>query len=135
MTTYFNDRLKSSNDSLILADTYLFSKAFMKKLTSKFQNKMEKQSVEDLKEPKVVLAFRTEHAVIAGSSQSTVVQHTETKKKKGKKAQQTSSSNVQDENLVEIAFIDKTSLEKDLREMINDLNDDLLENLVEHFLK
>jgi hypothetical protein len=95
---------------------------------------MEKKSGEDLKEPNVVLAFRTERAIIAGSNQS-ASQQADTKKTKGKGKKPQQASSNQSENVVEVSFVDKASLSKELNKMVNDLNDDLLEALVDHFLK
>ena len=54
-------------ESIIMADSYLVSKKFLKAVGTKFQSKMEENSEADLKKPNYVLAFRTEHAIVGGS--------------------------------------------------------------------
>ena len=64
LTKLFESKLKANNDSLIMSNTYLLTKKFLKELSTKFQAKMEGKADEDLRKPNYVLAFRTEHAVI-----------------------------------------------------------------------
>lgn len=132
LTSIYSAKLKSSVETVTLSDTYLFSKAFLKKVGLKFQEKMEKKSIDDLKEPSVVLAFRSERAIIAGSSQ-VASKPTEKKKSKGKKNQGNNDQN--NDNLLEISFIERKKLEKELESMIADINDHILEDLVEHYLR
>jgi len=138
LAPYFSERLVSQqkHENDILQETYLISKAFLTKLTEKFKEKMEKKSSEDLKEPNIVLALRTERAIIAGSGKL-LNQQEDSKKTKGKtkKSQQASISSDQNDNFIEISFVDKVSLSKDLNKMVKDINDDLLEALVDYFLK
>ena len=132
MTKIYSDKLKETVETVTLSDTFLFSKSFLKKIGLKFQDKMDKKALEDLKEPSVVLAFRSERAVIAGSSQA-ASKPTEKKKTKGKKNQGNNDQNT--DNLVEVSFMDRKKLEKELEGLIADINDELLEDLVEHYLR
>ena len=126
MTLIYNERLKASIESIILADVFLVSKIFLKKLNSKFHEKMEQKAVEDLKEPNIVLAFRGERAVIAGTQMPSNKQA----KQKGKK-----STEQNNENLVEILFITEAVFVQEIKSMIKDLPDELVQPLVEDFFK
>ena len=126
MTLIYNERLKTIVESVILADVFLVSKTFLKKLNSKFNEKMEQKAIEDLKEPNIVLAFRSERAVIAGTQMPSSKQA----KQKGKKAVEQNN-----ENLVEISFITETVFVQDIKSMIEDLPDELVQPLVEDFFK
>merc|ERR1719468_132711 len=132
MTKIYSDKLKETVETVTLSDTFLFSKSFLKKIGLKFQDKMDKKALEDLKEPSVVLAFRSERAVIVGSSQA-ASKPTDKKKTKGKKNQGNNDQNT--DNLVEVSFMDRKKLEKELEGLIADINDELLEDLVEHYLR
>ena len=131
MSKFFIEQFKTKNDTALItmAENYLVKKSLLQDLTTKFQAKMELKADEDLKKPTVVLGFRTEHAVLAGSQTSG--QNTKATKGKGKKT----STEQNSDNSVEISFIDKVSLVKDLKSMINELDDELVEPLVEHLLK
>lgn len=115
---------------------------------------MEQRAEEDLKKSNYILAFRTEHAIIGGqcknlkkkiyflmfqiiieilANQAAKAESSKSSKSKGKKA--TTAAEATDDSFVEITFIDKAGLVKELKAMINDLNEDLLEQFVEHFLK
>lgn len=130
LTSYYNKNIQSTVDNLIMSDTYLVSKSFVKNLATKFQEKMDTKACEDLKDPQVVLAFRTERAVMAGYSP--ISASFENEKKKGKGKGKKSQSPVVD-NFVEISFIDQANLEKELNSMIKDLDESLVEHLVENF--
>lgn len=130
MATYYNKKFVETS---ILADTYLFNNTFMKKFTSNFQKKMEKKADEVLKEPQIVLAFRAERAVLANTQLED--EHVEEKKKsKGSKANKKKGATTK-ENLVEISFIDKATLEQELSAEIEDISEELLEALVDIFLR
>jgi hypothetical protein len=141
LTSHFETKFKATNDSVILAETYLVSKTFLKTLQSKFQAKMEEKSHEDLKKRNYVLAIRTEHAVAGGfssgsstNSNATTTAGKGSKSAKGKKAAAV-VADTHDESMIEIVFIDKTSLINELKAMIKEINDDLLDAFVEHFLR
>lgn len=129
MSKFFIEQFKTKNDTALItmAENYLVKKSLLQDLSTKFQAKMELKADEDLKKPTVVLGFRTEHAVLAGSQSN----NTKATKGKGKKTATEQNS----DNSVEISFIDKVSLVKDLKSMINELDDELVEPLVEHLLK
>lgn len=133
LTVFFEGKIKSNIESVVMAETYLVGKNFMKTLNAKFQAKMEEKANDDLKKPNYVLAIKTENVFIGGSgaqpSSSTSSKSSKSKSKKGATSEQSDSS------AIEITFIDKTSLVKELKFQIKDLNDDLLDSLVEHFLK
>ena len=134
--TYLITAINNSVETTILAGKYLISNSFMKKLGMKFQEMMEAKSEEDLKQrnPSILVAFRTDNAVLAGSESIPTNQQSEKKTKgKGKKNKAADESK-QSDDIVRISFIDKVNLEKELSSMINDLSDDLLESLVENFL-
>ena len=134
MTSYYSTAFRNTVETTILAEKYLISNSFMKKLGLKFQVMMEAKSKEDLKQPIILIAFRTENAVLAGSESIPTNQQSEKKTKgKGKKNKAADESK-QSDDIVRISFIDKVNLEKELSSMINDLSDDLLESLVENFL-
>ena len=67
------------------------------------------------------------------ANQAAKAESSKASKSKGKKA--STATEATDESFVEITFIDKAGLVKELKAMINDLNEDLLEQFVEHFLK
>lgn len=117
-----------------MAENYLVSKVFLKSINVKFTEKMELKATDDLKKPNYVLALRTEHAVIAGNqSTSTGAPAVKQAKSKGKKT--TATVDLTEENFLEISFIDRIVLEKELKTMIKEFNDDLIEPFVEYFLK
>lgn len=127
--------MKSTTESIIMSETYLVSKSFLKSLQAKFQAKMEEKSKEELKRRNVVLAFKTDHAIIGGGSSNSTTTSAPTKggKSKGKKG--ASSEPVVDESLIEILFLDRSGLVKELKSMVEEIEDDLVESLVEHLLK
>lgn len=131
MATYYNKKFVETS---VLADTYLFNNTFMRKFTSNFQKKMEQKADEVLREPQIVLAFRAERAVLANTQLED--EHVEEKKKsKGSKANNKKKGATTKENLVEISFIDKATLEKELSAEIEDISEDLLEALMDIFLR
>jgi hypothetical protein len=139
LTSIFQKKLQSTPlESIVMAESYLISKKFLKALSSKFQSKMEESSEVDLKKQNYVLAFRTEHAVVGGNTssqpQASSSSSSKSTKSKGKKVAAAAESN--DEMLVEITFINKQSLINELKSLItNEITDDLLSSLVEYFLK
>jgi hypothetical protein len=48
-----------------MSESYLVSKVFMKNFNTKMTAQMETKADDDLKKPNYVLAFRTQHAVVA----------------------------------------------------------------------
>jgi hypothetical protein len=134
MGKFLIDQFKAKNDTtlIIMAENYLVRKQFLQELNSKFQVKMEEKAEEDLKKPSVVLAYRSERAIIAGTQNMASNQNNSKQtKSKSKKV----ISNDQNENLIEISFIEKTSLIKELKSIINDLDNELVEPLIEYFLR
>lgn len=133
MTKFFSEQLiKSKADSslIVMAENYLIKKSFLQDLQTKFQARMEQKAEEDLKKPNIVLAFRSEQAVIAGNQSSqTAAKPT---KSKGKKS---AASEPTGDNFIEISFIDRANLIKELKSLINELDEELIEPLVEYFLK
>ena len=106
----------------------------MKKFNSNFQKKMEKKADEVLKEPQIVLAFRAERAVLANTQQDDDDHIEDKKKSKGAKANKKKGATAK-ENFVEISFMDKATLAKELSQEITDISEELLEALVELFLR
>ena len=99
---------------------------------------MEEKSQEDLRKRNYVLAFRTEHAVCGGySSGSSTTTSSSVTGKTGKtgKSKKAAAVETVDENMIEITFIDKASLIRELKVMIKEVNDDLVDALVEYYLK
>ncbi len=140
LTSHFEKKLKSSIESVTMAETYLVSKAFLKTLQSKFHAKMEEKAVEDLKKKNYVLAIRTEHAVVGGfsSSNSTAQNNNSAPAKGGSKSargKKAAAVETHDESMIEIVFIDKSGLVKELKAMVKEINDDILDAFVEHFLR
>jgi hypothetical protein len=143
MAQYFEknfNKNKSTDDSdilIIMADSHLVKKEFLNKLKNKFQKEMETKAEEDLKDPNIILAIRTENAVIGGSESSKLSTATTTSKSKKGKKSSASTKQTNDDSLssVEITFIDKKSLIKLLEESVKELDEDLIEPLVDYFLK
>ena len=138
LTIVFEKKLQNTPlESIIMSESYLISKKFLKALSSKFQSKMEESSEADLKKKDYILAFRTEHAVVGGSQSGQVATSSNTGTKSAKsKGKKPVAVETNDETLVEITFIDKSSLINELKSLItNEITDDLLDSLVEHFLK
>ena len=131
LTVTYAEKLKQNIECVIMAETYLVSKNFIKKLQTKFQDRMEEKSKDDLTKPNFVLAIKSENVVIGSlDGKTTSSSANKTGKSKSKKGTQ------ETENVaMEITFIDKANLVKDLKSEIEDLNDDLLDSLVEFFLK
>ena len=117
-----------------MAENHLVSKAFLKSLSAKFAEKMELKATDDLKKPNYVLALRTEHAVVAGNhSTSIAAPAAKQGKSKGKKV--AAAADLPEENFLEISFTDASLLGKELKTMIKEFSDDLIEPFVEYFLK
>ena len=143
MTVTLKDKIKQSVDTELMSETYLVKKDFLKTLGTKLSSKMEEKAIEDLKKPNFVLAIRTEHAVVsmgAGASSSEAGSKASGgkaaktgcgKASKGKSTAQVTS----DETMLEINFIDKAGLIRELSSLVKDLADDLHEPMVEYFLK
>lgn len=113
-----------------MAETYLISKNFIKVLQNKFQEKMELKSKDDLTKKNIVLSIKSE-TLIVGSLDGKPVNSSKGSKSKSKKSLQEN-----DNILVEIIFIDKNELMVQLKSLVgDDINDDLLDSLVEYFLK
>lgn len=141
LTVFFENKIKSTSiDSLVMADTYLVAKSFLKSLNEKFDGKMEEKSADDLKKPNFVLAIKSDKAVVAGhggasTNDSTQTSSKQTKKsKKGAAASAATTADDQD-SLFEVQFIDKAGLNKELKSAITEVNDDLVDSLIEHMLK
>ena len=134
MAIYYNQKLSATVETVVMADIYLFKNSFMKKFNSNFQKKMEKKADEVLKEPQIVLAFRAERAVLANTQQDDDDHIEDKKKSKGAKANKKKGATAK-ENFVEISFMDKATLAKELSQEITDISEELLEALVELFLR
>lgn len=65
LASHFEQKIKSTIDSTIMCETYLVSKVFLKNFNSKMVTQMEIKADDDLKKPNYVLAFRTQHAIVA----------------------------------------------------------------------
>jgi hypothetical protein len=118
-----------------MAETYLVSKIFLKNLNEKLQTQMESKSEEDFKKPNFVLAVKNQKIVIgnitgAASSQN----ETKQTKVKSKKASAVNESSVES-NQLEVVFMDKNQLIDQLKVLVKELADDLIDPLVENFLK
>lgn len=142
LTVTLKDNIKQSVDTELMSETYLVKKDFLKTLGTKLSSKMEEKAVDDLKKPNFVLAIRTEHAVVsmgAGSSSNEAgskasggkAAKSGGKAGKGKSAAQETA----DETMLEINFIDKADLIRELTSLVKDLAEDLHEPMVEYFLK
>ena len=136
MASFFYDQLNSRNDvSLVLmGGKYLVRKEFLQDLNAKFQNKMEAKADEELKKPTIIVGFKSDRAVIADTQNAIYNQNIKQSKPKVKKVNQTQYQQ-QTENLVEISFLDKISLAQELKSMVKEIDEELLQLLVEHFLK
>jgi hypothetical protein len=149
MSGHFKEQLKNAIESMVMADIYLVSRAFLKDLNTKLQANMEEKSRVDLKKANYVLAIKTDRAVLGNYSSSSggvstssgVSSSTKQNKSKGKKSSSSAANNAAsseinvDEDLLEIVYIDKTTLIKELKSLAKDISDDLLEALIEHYLK
>ena len=142
LTVTLKDNIKQSVDTELMSETYLVKKDFLKTLGTKLSSKMEEKAVEDLKKPNFVLAIRTEHAVVSmgvGSSSGDAgsksgggkAAKSAGKSGKGKSAAQEAA----DETMLEINFIDKAGLIRELTSLVKDLAEDLHEPMVEYYLK
>lgn len=116
-----------------MAETYLVSKNFLKNLNEKLQTQMESKSEEDFKKPNFVLAVKNQKVLI-GNLTGAASNQNETKqaKSKSKKASATNESSV---DQLEVVFMDKTQLINQLKTLVNELPDDIIDPLVENFLK
>lgn len=135
LTLYYQRKLNSSIENIIMAETYLVSKIFLKNLNEKLQTQMESKSEEDFKKPNFVLAVKNQKIVIgnitgAASSQN----ETKQTKVKSKKASAANEPSVES-NQLEVVFMDKNQLINQLKVLVNELPDDLIDPLVENFLK
>jgi hypothetical protein len=65
LASHFEQKIKSSIDSITMCETYLVNKTFLKNFNTKMTTQMETKSDDDLKKPNYVLAFRTQHAIVA----------------------------------------------------------------------
>jgi UTP:GlnB (protein PII) uridylyltransferase len=126
-------------ESLVVAETYLVAKSFLKTVNKKFETKMEEKAGDDLKKPNYVLAIKNESAIVGGSSSSSQSAQanfsTKSKAGKSKKSAPVAASTNDEETTLEIQFIDRANLVKELKLIITDANDDLVEALIEHLLK
>lgn len=130
LTATFCQKLKQNIDCVIMADSYLVSKNFIKDLQNKFQDQMESKSKEDLAKKNIVLGIKSENLIV-GSLDGKPVISSKSSKSKSKKSVQESDSIA-----VEIVFIDKNNLINQLKLLVNeDINDDLMDSLIEYFLK
>ncbi len=139
MASYFHDQFKARNDLPLdlMGEKYLVKKTFLQELNAKFQIKMEAKADEELKKPAIVLGLKSERAIIA-DTQNVVSSSTNTSIKQSKsktKKVNTTQNQQQSENIVEISFVDRVNLVKELKSMVREIDEDLLELLVEHFLK
>ncbi len=140
LTSHFEKKIKSTAESICMADTYLVSKTFLKTLQTKFQTKMEDKAVEDLKKKNCVLAIRTEHAFVGGFSSGSTSTNSNSAPAKGSKSvrgkKEKAAVETHDESMIEIVFIDKSGLTQELKDAVKDeINDDILDSLIEHFLR
>jgi hypothetical protein len=62
---HFEQKIQTTTDCIIMQDIYLINKAFLKDFNTKMQAQMQIKSDDDLKKPNYVLAFRTQHAILA----------------------------------------------------------------------
>ncbi|CAF0946717.1 unnamed protein product [Brachionus calyciflorus] len=131
LTVTFQEKFKQNFETIVMAETYLLSKNFMDKIKTKFYDQMEEKSKDDLTKPNYVLAIKSENVVVGSFDGKSTSGSTKSAKSKSKKGAQVESENL----AVEITFIDKTNLIKELKSLVEDINDDLLDSLVEQFLK
>jgi F0F1-type ATP synthase gamma subunit len=138
MSNHFKEQLKNTIETMIMADIYLISKPFLQDINNKLQAKMEEKSQNDLKKANYVLAIKSDRAIIGNynSNVSSSINNSSNLKQNKSKGKKTAINEVSnDEDLLEIIFMDKTTLVKELKEISKDISGDLLDALVEHFLK
>jgi hypothetical protein len=118
-----------------MADTFLVSKDFLKNLNEKLQNQMESKSEEDFKRPNFVLAVKHQKIVI-GNLTGVASNQNETKQSKSKsKKVLPAAESLVDSNQLEVVFMDQTQLINQLKTLVKEMPDDLIDPLVENFLK
>jgi hypothetical protein len=140
LTIHFESKVRSSIDALIMADNYLIKKEFLRELQTKFHTQMEAKAQDDLSKRNVVLAIKTGHAYVGGIQNSVSQSSTESKsttksKSKAKKGGDKVDTPQVDETMIEITFIDRNGLVKELKSMINEISDELIGSCVEYFLR
>jgi len=133
---HYQKKLNAAIENIIMAETYLVSKNFLKNLNEKLQAQMESKSEEDFKKPNFVFAVKSQKIVVGNligttSNQNDTKSNTKTKSKKTSAANDSSVES----NQLEVVFMDKTQLINQLKVLVKELSDDLIDPLVEHFLK
>lgn len=139
LTASIKDRLKSSQnlETLLLKDTYLVTISFLNILNQKFQTSMEEKANDDLRRPNYVLAIKSENAVAGGISSNlgATIPLTSSKSKGKSKIKETM---IEEEGVIsplEIQFLDRSGLLKQLKSDLKDAENDLIESLAEHLLR
>lgn len=143
LTVTLKDKIKQSVETELMSETFLVKKEFLKTLGGKIAAKMEEKAQEDLKRPNFVLAIRTEHAVVSmGAGSSSGDSGSKASAGKGAKSGggkagkgKSAAADSSDDLMLEINFIDKAGLIRELSALVKDLAEDLHEPMVEYFLK
>lgn len=98
---------------------------------------MEEKSNDDLRRPNYVLAIKTENAVAGGVSSNfgATIPLTSSKSKGKSKMKETM---IEEDGVIsplEIQFLDRSGLLKQLKSDLKDAQNDLIESLAEHLLR
>jgi hypothetical protein len=131
MAKYYLKKLEQLNLTL-MCETTLVRNEFLKNLLESFKNEIETKAIEELKNPRVWFALKSNNITIGASSASIGSTQSAPTKGKGKskaKVEQT------DDNIVEVKFINEKELETKIMNKNKDLSEDLLPALVEYLLR
>ena len=137
VTVFLKESLTKSLDMEIMSETYLVKRDFLRTISKSFQPKMEEKAADELKKPNIVLAIKNEQVIVSlgTSSGSSSKQTPSAKPSKGAKGGKKTAQAEPDEALVEINFIDQANLISALKAQIKELPDDLIEPLVDYYLR
>lgn len=131
MAKYFLKKFELMNLTQ-MCETFLIRKEFLKNLLESFKNEIETKALEELKNPRILFALKSNNIIIGDGNANSGGTSSAPVKGKGKskvKAEQA------DDGIVEVKFINEKDLETKILNRNNDLSEDLLPTLVEYLIR